>query len=140
MIDIEFKENIDEEYLYFIDEEFNKYAIKNNIKCDYKSFAFLAKENKEIIGIITGNTIYEEIHISNLIVLEKYRNKCIGSKLVEAVEEYYKNKNFENINLTTYAFQAPKFYEKQGFNIEFIRENKQNPLLNKYFLVKYLKK
>ena len=69
---------------------------------------------------------------------EEYRNKHIGSKLVEEVEKYFENKGFENINLTTYEFQAPEFYKKCGFEVEFIRENKQNKKLNKYFLVKYI--
>ena len=77
------------------------------------------------------------MHISDLIVLEQYRNKHIGSKLMETVESYYKNKEFENINLTTYEFQATEFYKKCGFEIEFIRKNKENPKLNKYYLVKY---
>lgn len=71
-------------------------------------------------------------------MLEQYRNKKIGSKLIEKVEKYYKNKGFENINLTTYDFQAPKFYQKCGFQIEFVRENKQNPKLTKYFLIKHI--
>lgn len=58
--------------------------------------------------------------------------------LVKAVEEYFIGKEFKNINLTTYEFQAPKFYEKCGFEIEFVREDKENPKLLKYFLVKYL--
>lgn len=33
-------------------------------------------------------------------------------------------KEYNNINLTTYEFQAPKFYEKCGFEIEFIRKDK----------------
>lgn len=41
------------------------------------------------------------------------------------------------MNLTTYGFQAPELYRKFGFKVEFIRENKENPKLNKYFLVKY---
>ena len=121
-----------------IDDEFNKYANKNNVVCDYVSFSFVAKENDNIVGIITGHSYYKEIHISDLIVLEQYRNKKIGSKLIEKVEEYYKNKGFENINLTTYDFQAPKFYQKCGFEIEFMRENKQNPKLTKYFLIKHI--
>lgn len=95
-------------------------------------------EDGEFVGIITGNTYYREIHISELIVLEKYRNKKIGSRLIKTVEDYYNDKGFENINLTTYGFQAPEFYKKCEFEVEYIRENKQNPKLNKYFFVKYL--
>lgn len=138
MVEIERVDSIDEKYSKTIDDEFNKYANKNNVVCDYVSFSFVAKENNNIVGIITGHSYYKEIHISDLIVLEQYRNKKIGSKLIEKVEEYYKNKGFENINLTTYDFQAPKFYQKCGFEIEFMRENKQNPKLTKYFLIKHI--
>lgn len=138
MVEIERVDSIDEKYSKIIDDEFNKYANKNNVVCDYVSFSFVAKENDNIVGIITGHSYYKEIHISDLIVLEQYRNKKIGSKLIEKVEEYYKNKGFENINLTTYDFQAPKFYQKCGFEIEFMRENKQNPKLTKYFLIKHI--
>ena len=137
MIEIEYKENLDEEIYTMIDKEFNEFATKNGVVCNYKSFAFVAKKGNKIIGIITGNSYYKEVHISDLIVLEQYRNKHIGSKLMETVESYYKNKGFENINLTTYGFQAPEFYKKCGFEIEFIRKNKENPKLNKYYLVKY---
>ena len=137
MIEVEYKENLDEEIYEIIDEEFNKFAVKNGIVCNYKSFAFVAKEESKIIGIITGNSYYKEVHISDLIVLEQYRNKHIGSKLMETVENYYKNKGYENINLTTYGFQALEFYKKCGFKVEFIRKSKGNSKLNKYYLVKY---
>ncbi len=137
MVNIEYKENLDEEFYQTIDEEFNKFATKNGVICNYKSFAFMAKDGDKFIGIITGNSYYKEVHISDLIILEQYRNQHIGSELIKTVENYYKDKEFENINLTTYGFQAPEFYKKCGFKIEFIRENKENSKLNKYFLVKY---
>ncbi len=137
MLNIEYRANLDEEYYKIIDTEFDKFANKNKVICNYTPFAFIAMEDDEFVGIITGNSYYKEIHISELIVLEKYRNKQIGSKLVQAVEDYYKDKGFENINLTTYGFQAPEFYRKCGYEVEFVRENKENPKLNKYFLVKY---
>ena len=137
MLNIEYKENLNEEFYQIIDEEFNKFATKNEVICNYKAFSFIAKEEDKFVGIITGNSYYKEIHISDLIVLEEYRNKHIGSKLIETVENFYKNKEFENINLTTYGFQAPEFYKKCGFEIEFIRKNKENSKLNKYYLVKY---
>ena len=137
MLIIEFKENLDDKIYELIDTEFNKYAIKNDVTCNYKPFSFVAKEDDDIIGIITGKSYYKEVHIGDLIVLEQYRKKHIGTKLIQIVENYFKDKGFENMNLTTYAFQAPEFYKKCGFEVEFIRENKENSKLNKYFLVKY---
>ena len=137
MLNIEYKENLDEEFYKIIDTEFNKYANKNGVTCDYQPFNFIAKEDDKVIGIITGHSYYKEVHIGDLIIFEEYRNKHIGTQLVNTVENFYKNKGFENINLTTYAFQAPEFYKKCGFEVEFIRENKENPKLTKYFLVKY---
>ena len=137
MINIEYKENLDEKFYNLIDTEFNKFANKNEVSCNYTLFNFIAKENDEVVGIITGHSYYKEVHIGDIIILEEYRNKHIGTKLIETVENHFKNKGFENINLTTYNFQAPEFYKKCGFEVEFIRENKENPKLNKYYLVKY---
>lgn len=137
MLNIEYIKNPDENFYDIIDNEFNKFAIKNGVICNYEPFTFIAKENNELVGIITGHSYYKEVHINGLIIFEQYRNKHIGSKLLETVENYYKNKGFENINLSTYNFQAPEFYKKYGFKVEFIRENKNNHKLTKYFLVKY---
>ena len=137
MLNIEYQMELDERYYKIINEEFNKFANKKEVTCNYKPFAFIAKEDSEFVGIVTGNSYYKEIHISDLIVLEENRNKKIGSKLLKAVEDFYKDKGFENINLTTYGFQAPEFYKKCGFKVEFVRENKEDSKLNKYFFVKY---
>lgn len=138
MIKIEIENKESSEIYEMINYEFNKYAIKNNVICDYIPFTFVAKEDNKIVGVITGHSYYNEVHIGDLIVLEEYRGKKIGSMLVKKVEEHFGNKKFKNINLTTYGFQAPKFYEKCGFKIEFVREDKENSKLSKYFLVKYL--
>lgn len=137
MLNIEYVKNLDDELDALIGREFNKFAIKNGLECNYIPFNFIAKEDNKIIGIITGHSYYKEVHIGDLIILEEYRNKHIGTKLIETVENHFKNKGFKNMNLTTYNFQAPEFYKKCGFKIEFIRKNEENPKLNKYFLVKY---
>lgn len=138
MVDIKLINNADDEMYKMIDEAFNKFAEQNNVKCNYTPFTFVAKEDNKIIGIITGHSYYKEVHIADLIVLEEYRGRKIGSQLMKTVEEYYKGKEYNNINLTTYEFQAPEFYEKCGFEIEFVRKNRENSKLSKYFLVKYL--
>ena len=138
MLNIEYTENYGEKYGPIIDSAFDKFALQNEVECNYRPFAFVARENDEFVGIITGHSYYKEVHISDLIIVEEYRHKHIGSKLVKTVEDYFKDKGFENINLTTYDFQAPEFYKKCGFQIEFVRESKENSKLTKYFLVKYL--
>lgn len=138
MINIEFKENLEEQDYIMIDTEFNKYAAKHDVICNYTPFNFLAKDGDKVIGMITGHSYYEEIHIGDLIVLEEYRKNHIGSNLVKKVEDHFKDKGFGNINLTTYGFQALEFYKKCGYEVEHVRENKNNPKLTKYFLVKYL--
>ena len=102
MIDIEHIERIEDKYYIIIDEEFNKYASNNGVECNYVPFTFIAKEKDEILGFITGHSYYKEVHIGDLIVFEKHRNKHIGTKLMKTVEEHFKDKGFENINLTTY--------------------------------------
>lgn len=137
MLNIKYMESLDEKLYKTIDTEFNNLAARNGLVCDYKPFNFVAKEENKVVGIITGHTFYKEVHIADLVVLEGYRNKHIGTKLIQTVEENFKYKGFENINLATYSFQAPEFYKKCGFEVEYIRENKENPKLNKYFFVKY---
>lgn len=137
MISIEYKDKLNDEIYEMLDEEFNKYAKKNCVECNYKDFNFVAKDGEKIVGLITGHSYYDEIHVGDLIILEEYRNQQIGSHLIKSVEEYFKGKEFKNINLTTYEFQAPEFYEKCGYELEFVRENKANPKLNKYFFIKH---
>ena len=136
MLRIEYAEKLDEKLDKAIGVAFSEYAAKNGVTSDYTPFAFVAKEDDEVVGIITGRSYYREVHISDLMVYEQYRHKHIGRKLVEMVENHYKNKGFENMNVTTYRFQAPDFYKKCGFEVEFIRENKANPKLSKYFFIK----
>ncbi len=139
MIEYQFKQNLEEKDYIHIGEEFEKHANKNGIMCQYKPFSFVAKDGEKQIGIITGHSYYDEIHVGDLIVDEEYRHQGIGKALMNQVEEYFKDQDFENINLTTYEFQAPEFYKKCGFEVEYIRENKTNLKLNKYFLVKHLR-
>ncbi len=120
-----------------MEEEHKKYEAKNGVAFNFTPFSFVAKEEGEIVGAITGFTCYAEVYIDDFVVMENHRGKDIGTKLMKAVEEYYKDSGFNNMNLCTSEFQAPQFYEKYGFELEFVRKNKDNPKLNKYFYVKY---
>ena len=137
MPNVEFVANPSEELGKTIGIEFEKYAAVNGIDCNYTPFTFTARLNNEVVGIITGHSYYNEAHISDLVVLEPYRDNYIGSALVRNAENYCKDRGFTSISLSTYHFQAPEFYTKIGYQIEFIRENNKNPKLSKYFFIKY---
>ena len=138
MIEIKAKNEMQETDYKFIGEGFEEYARDNNVVCNYKPFSFVAEEDGKVVGMITGNTYYKEVHIGDLLVLKENRKRHIGSELLKTVEEHFKNSGFENINLSTYAFQAPEFYKKCGFEVEHIRECNSEPKLNKYYMAKKL--
>ena len=119
----------------FINKEFSAYATQNEVTLNYDEFCFVAEENGKILGVITGRTTYNEVHIVDLIVSHECRKSGVGSRLVSAVEEAYKDKGYDKITLTTFGFQAPGFYKKQGYELEFVREDK-DPKLSKYFFAK----
>lgn len=132
------KVDFGEEYLgELIDQEFNKYARKYNIRVDYNDFCFVAKDDDKVIGILVGHSYYNEVHITDLIVIEEYRSKGVGTELIRRVEQEFTGRNFENINLTTFAFQAPEFYKKMGFEVEHVRKSSDEKL-TKYFLIKHI--
>ena len=137
MIKIENIKEFDENAKKLIDDEYEKQSAHENVSCNYTPFNLIAKEDDESVGFLTGYTCYGEVYIEELIILEKYRGKGIGKMLMQEVENNFKNKGFNNINLVTNAFQEPEFYKKCGYELEFIRENKENPKLTKYFFVKY---
>ncbi len=123
---------------YFINMEFTDFALNSGVDLNYEGYCFVAEnEIGEVIGAITGRVYYNEVHIVDLIIDKDYRRQSIGSALVRTVEEAYAGKGFDKVTLTTFGFQAPEFYKKLGYTLEFVREDK-DPKLSKYFYCKAL--
>jgi len=110
----------------------------HGIICNYKSFSLLVKNtNGHIVGALTAYTAYSEIYVEDIWVDPSYRKLGAGRKLLRYLEELFEGQGYNNINLVTSQFQAPDFYKKCGFQLEFIRKNKSNPELTKFFFIKY---
>jgi ribosomal protein S18 acetylase RimI-like enzyme len=116
---------------------FLEYETANGISINYKSFSLILTNNEEVVGVLNAYTAFAEIYIDDIWVDSAHRCKGFGIKLIQNLEERFKNKGFNNINLVTSAFQAPEFYKKCGFKLEFVRKNFKNPKLTKYFFIKY---
>ena len=122
----------------FIHREFTRYGEQNGVVLNYDEFCFAASdETGKITGVITGRAYYNEVHIGDLIVDERHRGTGLGNRLVRAAEDAYRGRGYDVVTLTTFGFQAPGFYKKLGYHLEFVREN-PDPALRKYFLSKRL--
>ncbi len=95
--------------------------IENLIKNDY--IILIAIENDEIVGYIAGKTFtydYDgKLHgkIEELFVNEKYRNKGIGTKLEDDIENNFKEKGAVGVFASVYTKNdmSLKFHENRGF-------------------------
>ena len=121
----------------FIQTEFEGYERKYGVAFCRTPFAFAAKEQGEVVGAVTGFCSVSEVHISELGVKEGWRGKGIGGRLIRAVEDDFQDAGLSHISLTTYEYQAPSFYQKLGFELEFVRRDRKNEKWNKYYFVKY---
>jgi len=92
-----------------------------------------------VLGVLNAFTAYSEIYVDDMSVDSSHCGKGYGQKLLQELENHFEGKGFNNINLVTSAFNAPEFYKKCGFTVEFVRENKANPKLTKTFFIKYFK-
>ena len=123
----------------FIHNEFTRYGEENGVALNYDEFCFAAENGSgRIMGVITGWAYYNEVHIADLIVREDCRRTGLGRRLVSTVEKAYQDKGYDVITLTTFGFQAPGFYRKLGYSVEFVRSSK-DPALCKYFMKKVLR-
>jgi len=114
------------------------YESSHGIDVNYKRFSLVLRNGQGIVfGILSAYTAFAEIYVDDIWVDKPYRRKGFGKKLLQELENQFQGKGFNNINLVTSAFQAPGFYEKCGFQVEFVRENKKNPQLTKTFFVKF---
>ena len=137
MIQVKRVDEIDDRIGEFINREFTVFAEESGVVLNFDEFCFVAEDNGQLLGAITGRAYYNEVHIGDLIIGKDNRKSGIGSQLVKAVENAYSGKGYEKITLTTFGFQAPGFYKKLGYETEFVRVDK-DPKLSKYFLAKPL--
>ena len=115
-----------------------EYESSQGIDVNYKRFALvLSDDNDEVIGVLNAYTAFAEVYIDDMWVYSIHRGKGYGRKLISELEDLFKGRGFNNINLCTNTFNAPDFYKKCGFQLEFTRKNLKNPKLTKYFFVKF---
>jgi GNAT superfamily N-acetyltransferase len=112
-------------------------ASKTNRKNGKLFSKLIYDPGKKIIAGITGWTWAGACEITLLWVKEEYTRKGFGKILLKAAEAEAKKEKCKTILLRSYSFQAPLFYQKFGYKVEF--ETKDFPDGHSYFcLIKRL--
>ncbi len=114
------------------------YETSHGVDWNHSKVSFvISNEDNISCGLLVATAVFAEIYVENLWVDSAHRGHGYGRKLLHALETHFKGQGFNNINLFTSAFQAPEFYKKCGYTVEFTRVNHKNPSLTKTFFVKY---
>ncbi|MGI4776222.1 MAG: GNAT family N-acetyltransferase [Janthinobacterium lividum] len=85
------------------------------------AFSYFDEENNFIDGI-EGYDIYGGLYIDLLFVADKFRKSKYGSKLANRAVELAIQRGCSFVHLSTMDFKARPFYEKLGFEVEYMRE------------------
>jgi ribosomal protein S18 acetylase RimI-like enzyme len=138
MSTVKFVEQIPEAIEKKMRKGFVEYESSQGVDVNYRRFALVLYDaNEEVIGVLNAFTAFSEVYIDDLWVDNSHRGKGHGRTLLKELEDHFKGQGFNNINLVTSQFQAPEFYKKCGFTVEFMRKNIKNPQLTKTFFIKY---
>lgn len=82
---------------------------------------FIRDEHEKIVGGCNGDILYGQLYVSQLWVDEKLRGQGYGTKLMQLAEEYAKKMGVRFMSVNTMNFEAPTFYKKLGYYVEFER-------------------
>jgi len=92
-------------------------------KTKFKSFIFVAEENKQIVGFIWANFIQYAFskfgYIEELFVKKQFRSKGIGRSLVKTIMKKFKDLKVAAVFVTTEKEnkEAIELYQKLGFKL-----------------------
>lgn len=98
------------------------------LKLERDHISIGVQEDNKIIGWLSGSIFFNAMHVELFAVDSTVRSKGIGGKLLEKAIEIAKEKKLHFITLETMSFNAPKFYQKHGFEI--MKEIDDSPLDN----------
>ncbi len=118
----------DNEVIEKVEKAFPTFFSKSKIIDDFNQNAFtkyfIYEEKSNIIGVVNYYDLYERFELSYIEVLKEYRNKKIGSLLIENLIRIAKEKGVNNITLEVNInnIYAIKLYEKYGFSVVAVRK------------------
>lgn len=118
--------------------EYNRQFVTEHLMEPAQDFCLLLKDNSgQIWGGLSGAFKLGRMNIGFFWIEESMRRFGFGKRLIREAEALAIEKNCAYIQVDTYSFQAPVFYEKMGFRI-FGKIEKAVGDADHYFLIKRL--
>jgi GNAT superfamily N-acetyltransferase len=106
------------EELQFLDDRIYEFNTIKTGKDDGQLFAiFIRNEQQEIVAGLSGWTWAEACEIQNLWVHSDWRGQGYGRDLLQSAEAEARARGCRVILLSSYSFQAPRFYQKFGYEL-----------------------
>ena len=84
---------------------------------DVEDLSCLIEEDGVCLGGINAFRLDTLLMVDRLWVDESRRGKGLGRRLLAAVEEKGRLSGAKRVELNTFGFQAPGFYEKMGYRL-----------------------
>ena len=81
------------------------------------NLAIKDKSGEIIAGLLAKIYCWHSAYLDTVWVEESKRNQNLGNQLLAKLEEILLQKNCRVIHLDTFDFQAPQFYEKNGYTL-----------------------
>ena len=109
-------ENIDSQKSQIIGDLIRSYNLSKREVAESEPLnLYVEDDSGELMAGLVAETFGNWLEIEYLFVKEDLRGQGIGSQLLQQAESEAKKRNCRYVFVNTYQFQAPAFYEKQGY-------------------------
>ena len=109
-------ENIDSQKSQIIGDLIRSYNLSKREVAESEPLnLYVEDDSGELMAGLVGETFGNWLEIEYLFVKEDLRGQGIGLQLLERAESEAKKRNCRFAFVNTYQFQAPAFYQKQGY-------------------------